>query len=115
MIARALILSLALSAAAVAASAQPIRGAVVASSDEAISAPRGVKTGDPDRRVCKLMKATGSRLARAKVCMTAREWAETQTEQQSDLDRKQRPRPEGVAAPGRGGGGAAFRASFFPS
>ena len=115
MIVRMLILSLAFAASAAAATAQPVRGAVAASSDEAISAPQGVKTGDPDRRVCKLMKATGSRLARAKVCMTAREWAETQTQQQSDLDRRQRPHPEGVVDPAPARGGAAIRAPFFPS
>ena len=48
-------------------------------------------TGDPNRRICKTLAATGSRLSRAKVCKTAREWAEQQHDHKQELDRIQRP------------------------
>ena len=50
---------------------------------------RSVKTGDPDRRVCKATATTGTRLSRAKVCKTAREWADEQARTQEELQRSQ--------------------------
>ena len=72
------------------AAAQPVRGVAAANADESISAPKGVKTGDPNRRVCKVLGATGSRLAKGRICKTAREWAETQVQHQEDVNRMQK-------------------------
>jgi len=73
------------------AAAQPVSG-VTRAPAAAESAPKGVTVGDPDRQVCKTLKSTGSRLAKAKVCKTAREWAEQQHEHQKELDKLQVPR-----------------------
>jgi hypothetical protein len=70
---------------AAAASAQPVSS--VQSSDP--TAAKTAITGDPNRRVCRSLAATGSRLSRAKICKTAREWAEQQYEGKKELERIQ--------------------------
>ena len=78
--------ALALSVATAAAAQTPS----VAPAD--VTSTRSVKTGDPDRRVCKALTTTGSRLSRTKICKTAREWAEEQMRTQEDLQRNQSTR-----------------------
>ena len=68
-----------------AASAQPVSSVQRSDATKAKSAI----TGDPNRRVCRAVTATGSRLGRAKICKTAREWAEQQHEHQKELERIQ--------------------------
>ena len=62
--------------------------------DAAAAAPAGkaVTHGKPNRKVCKTVESTGSRLNRAKICKTAREWAEQQVETKENLERMQRSR-----------------------
>ena len=76
--------------ASTAASAQVVSS--VARSAAAESAPKDAKMGDPDRTICKSLKATGSRLAKAKVCKTARQWAEQEYEHRKELEKLQVPR-----------------------
>lgn len=52
---------------------------------------RNTATGDLNRRVCRSQGATGSRLAGAKICKTAREWEEQRVAAKEELDRHQRP------------------------
>ena len=72
-----------LSALPAAASAQPVRAL------ERAETPVDASTGDPNRRICKASTATGTRLAKAKICKTAREWAEKQYEHKQQLERVQ--------------------------
>ena len=89
---RVLFLSLAAAlVAASAASAQTV-SSVTRADPAAEPAPRSAKMGDPDRRDCKTLTPTGSRLGRAKICKTAREWAEQEYEHRKDLERLQTPR-----------------------
>ena len=76
-----------------AASAQTVRYVERAATGD----PRSHLIGDPNRMVCKTVVPTGTRLAKAKACMTAREWAEKTYENQKQLERIQtRPnRPDG--------------------
>lgn len=76
-----LALAAGLSAAPLAASAQ----AVIAK-DEPVAA---ATTGDPNRKICKTGTTTGTRLARARICKTAREWAEKQHEHKRQLEQFQ--------------------------
>jgi hypothetical protein len=79
-----------------AASAEPTTVIERPAAANAAPASLAVTHGDPNRRVCKTLTATGSRLNKATVCKTAREWAEQQYEHQQRLDRMQRPRkPDG--------------------
>ena len=55
------------------------------------AATAAVATGDPNRRVCKAVTTTGTRLGKAKICRTAREWAE-----QTDQDRRSLERMQGT-------------------
>ena len=48
-----------------------------------------VLTGDPNRRVCKSVTVTGSRLGKTKVCKTAREWADQTVQTRQNLERSQ--------------------------
>lgn len=52
---------------------------------------------DPDRRVCKSVVATGSRLGKNKVCKSARDWANQQLEDRRALEKLQgsRTKPMG--------------------
>jgi hypothetical protein len=45
---------------------------------------------DPNRRVCKGIIATGSRLGKSKICKTAREWELQRQEQRQSLNRMQK-------------------------
>ena len=78
-----LALAVGFSAAPLAVSAQSVRAV------ERAEAPSKALTGDPNRRICKNLTATGSRLAQAKICKTAREWAEQQHEHKDQLERFQ--------------------------
>ena len=78
-----------------AAAAQPVK--VFSRSDPSSeAAPRGAKMGDPDRTICKTLTATGSRLGRAKICKTARQWAEQEYEHRKELEKLQVPRTPDV-------------------
>ncbi len=44
---------------------------------------------DPDKIICRAEQNTGSRLARAKRCMTARDWAAEKATNQQDIERIQ--------------------------
>ena len=48
-------------------------------------------TGDPERLICRLEGASGSRIGRAKVCKSAREWEAQRLGARDELDRHQRP------------------------
>lgn len=48
---------------------------------------------DPDRRVCKTIAVTGTRLSKAKVCKTAREWDAQTAQTRQDLERNQSQGP----------------------
>jgi hypothetical protein len=47
-------------------------------------------TGDPNKQICRKHTATGSRIASAKICKTAREWDEQREAAKAELDRHQR-------------------------
>lgn len=51
---------------------------------------RSATTGDPNRRICRKTTATGSRIATARVCKTAREWEAQRLAAKDELDRHQR-------------------------
>ena len=70
-----------------AASAQPVSSVQRSDPTKAKSATMG----DPNRKVCRSLAATGSRLNRAKICKTAREWSEQQHDHRQELERIQRP------------------------
>ena len=89
-------LFLSLAAAATVASTASAQVRSVARADAAVEAPRGATLGDPNRRICKDLHATGSRLAKAKVCKTAREWADQQVTHQENAERLQRTRTPDV-------------------
>lgn len=44
---------------------------------------------DPDKVICKSEQNTGSRLARTKRCMSARDWAAEKATNQQDIERIQ--------------------------
>ena len=46
-------------------------------------------TADPDKIICKSEQNTGSRLARTKRCMSARDWAAEKAINQQDIERVQ--------------------------
>jgi hypothetical protein len=73
-------------AAASLAAAQPVR--TIAQTDESAPSDAMLK-GDPNRRVCKAVVATGSRLGKAKVCKTAAEWQAQRAEDRKALERIQ--------------------------
>ena len=68
------------------ASAEPRQNADAAGGSEA--------KGDPDRRVCKSVATTGTRLGKTRVCMTAREWDAKTAEDRRSLERMQGSRTE---------------------
>lgn len=47
--------------------------------------------GDPNRRICREKTITGSRLAKSKVCRTAREWADLNAANFAAAKHLQRP------------------------
>ena len=50
-------------------------------------------TGDPNRRICKTIKVTGTRLGKAKVCRSAMEWSEQTAQSRQDLEKAQTQTP----------------------
>ena len=50
-------------------------------------------TGDPNRRICKTTKVTGTRLSKAKICRTAVEWSEQTVQNRQDLEKAQTQTP----------------------
>jgi hypothetical protein len=48
------------------------------------------EVGDPDRRICKKITYTGSRLGGEKVCKSARQWSEIRQESRDATERRQR-------------------------
>ena len=93
----ALLLGAALLAAPLAAVAQGSDPEAAASPGRAADAPKA-KGLDPNRRVCKGIAATGSRLDKVKVCKTAREWDEQKRVDRAELNRMQTQLP--TKAPG---------------
>lgn len=71
-----------------AASAQSQEQAAATVASDAATAKTAI-TGDPNRRVCKAVKITGTRLGKGKVCRTAAEWAEQTTQTRQDLEKAQ--------------------------
>lgn len=69
---------------------------------QAESAPgEKAQPADPNRKICKTQKATGSRLAKRKICLTSVEWARAREDADTSL-RQQRPQYR--CEPGAGGG-----------
>lgn len=56
---------------------------------------------DPNRKICKTQKATGSRLAKRKICLTSVEWARAREDAETSL-RQQRPQYRCEMGPGGG-------------
>lgn len=54
------------------------------------SSRSGAKAADPNRKICERVEKIGSRLATAKVCMTAEEWKAHRQVQRDDFERVQR-------------------------
>jgi hypothetical protein len=79
-----------------AASAEPTGAGKQADATAEAPGGKAVTHGNPNRKVCRTVEATGSRLNRAKICKTAREWSEQQVEHKENLDRMQRPRTPDV-------------------
>ena len=73
----------ALSAAPFAAVAEPTQPSATPEAKGAAA------TGDPDRRICKTAAVTGTRLSKAKVCKTAREWDAQTAQTRQNLERNQ--------------------------
>jgi hypothetical protein len=67
---------------------------------ETVPAGNG-QTPDPDRRICKVEKSTGSRVAKKKTCLTSAEWAQMRRDAETLL-REQRPRSRCESGPGGG-------------
>ena len=53
------------------------------------SGAKTAATGDPNRRICKTVKVTGTRLGKAKVCRSAMEWSEQTAQNRQGLERAQ--------------------------
>ena len=87
----AILVAVAIVAAPAAVSAQAVR------SVERAEPTAAAGIGDPNRKICKALGPTGTRLAKARICKTAREWSEQQYEHKHQLERIQtRPnRPDG--------------------
>ena len=74
-----------------AASAQPQQEqapATVTVASESAGGKTAV-TGDPNRRICKAVKITGTRLGKGKICRTAGEWAEQTAQTRQNLEKAQ--------------------------
>jgi hypothetical protein len=73
-------------AAALPATARPAQpaAATAAQGDQAQT------KGDPNRRVCKQMVPTGTRLAKGRVCKKAREWQQQRDDDKGTLNRMQK-------------------------
>jgi hypothetical protein len=91
------LLTLAFFAAAAAAAAPiSVAGQTPAPTETAVQATRAApaqpqaKGLDPDRRVCKGTTPTGSRLAKTKICKTAREWELQKQEDRQAINRMQK-------------------------
>jgi hypothetical protein len=52
--------------------------------------------GDPNRMICRTQHATGSRLKKGKICMTAQEWADIKRDSRLTLEGAQQRRPTDV-------------------
>jgi hypothetical protein len=61
--------------------------ATKAAADPAVAA--ALAKGDGDKRICKAVTATGTRLGKAKICRTAREWAAQTEQDRRSLERMQ--------------------------
>ena len=58
-----------------------------------LSNGRQSTTGDPNRIICRIEGASGTRTATARICKTAREWEEQRMGARDGLERSQRPQP----------------------
>jgi hypothetical protein len=85
---RACLIAAALALAGTPALAQPVRA--IAGSEQPIS--DAAIRGDPERRICKQVTATGSRLKGGRVCKKAREWADEKLIDRKALERIQTQR-----------------------
>ncbi len=54
------------------------------------SKPPAAKVKDPNRKICEEFKASGSRLAARRVCMTAADWAAQRQDNRNDVERAQK-------------------------
>lgn len=63
--------------------------AMVAATASVARERKAVAVTDPDKIICKTQQDTGSRLARTKRCMSARDWAAEKAINQQDIERVQ--------------------------
>lgn len=63
--------------------------AIVAATASVARDRKAVAVTDPDKIICKSQQDTGSRLARTKRCMSARDWAAEKAINQQDIERVQ--------------------------
>ena len=80
--------ALSLASAAVAQPSPEANAAASAASKPAAASAASNK-GDPNRRICRAVVSTGSRLGKAKICKTAREWEEQSAEDRRALEKMQ--------------------------
>ena len=59
----------------------------------AANASEGSKHGDPNKRVCKTISETGSRLNRTRACHTQAEWEELRRQTKAKIENIQNNRP----------------------
>ena len=71
------------------AQAQEQEQAQTALTTSEASGAKTALTGDPNRRICKTIKVTGTRLGKSKVCRSAVEWSEQTAQNRQGLERAQ--------------------------
>ncbi len=74
-----------------------------ADTNKVTAAGQSAEVGDPDRKICKKITITGTRLGAEKICKSARQWAELQRESREAVQRRQKVMwdDEGPSAPRR--------------